>query len=218
MTDTLKIKSIILASTGEAASKSDSFPWASVFPDLLWIFFWLILIFLTKDALFVAINVLLTRLKHGAAIKIGTFEMEAIKVSATTAIDDRKFRTRNDENNEMDHLRMQQYEGAKFIMLVHKIFKSQKDGQLYDILIYVKPHREADLGQVESVEYFFGKYWENKIFKSTDICNGFAIATSAYGSFLCSAKINYRDSNNESFITYRYIDFEMGETAPLIIE
>lgn len=102
----------------ESAAKPDLFPWAMIFPDLLWISFWLLLIILTKDSLFTAINVLLSRLKHGAALKFGAFEIAEIKVSAATAIADKKFHT-------MGELRFRHYEAARFIMLVHKIFKSQ---------------------------------------------------------------------------------------------
>lgn len=216
MTDTLKIKSAILTIGSGVSQQNDSFPWDKAFPDLLWIFFWLLIFFFAKEPIFSAVNILLSRLKHGAAIKIGTFEMDAVKVSPATPIADKKFHTRNDKNNIMQNLRSGEYAASQCIMLVHKIFKSQKNNQLYDILIYVIPHQDADLGKVESVEYFFGAFWNDKIFKSTDIRNGFAIATSAYGSFLCCARINYRDGS-KPYVAFRYIDFEMGETAPMIV-
>ncbi|PSL50003.1 hypothetical protein CLV51_1011345 [Chitinophaga niastensis] len=101
-------------------------------------------------------------------------------------------------------------------MLVHKIFKSTSDGQHYDLLIYVIPHNEASLIQVKSVEYFLGPFWGNQVFKTKNRSKGFAVKTSAYGEFLCTAKITFTD-NQEMFV-HRYIDFEMGGYAPFIKE
>jgi hypothetical protein len=192
------------------------FPWDKFFPDILWIIFWLVLILLTKGFIRTAILTLLSRLKHGAGVKIGSFELQELKVSAGQGIQNSNFQTSADSNGIRENERAKFYSEQRGAMLVHKLFKSQKDGQLYDILIYIIPKKNNNLIQVISVEYYFGKFWDSTIFTTTDRSNGFAIATSAYGPFLCSAKINFNDG--ESQTVYRFIDFEMGDVAPLTLD
>jgi poly(A) polymerase Pap1 len=78
-------------------------------------------------------------------------------------------------------------------------------------LIYVVPHK-ASLAGVAAVEYFLGSYWGNKVYPSHDRSRGFPIVTSAYGPFLCTAKIKFNDGTES--LTSRYIDFEIGNVAP----
>lgn len=192
----------------------NSFPWESIFPDLLWIIFWLIIIFLSKDFIKTAITTLLYRFKHGAGVKIGSFELQELKVNAGQKIQNSHFITTYDKDGLKEKERAKYYAEHRGAMLVHRLYKSPKDGQLYDILIYIIPKKNNNLIQVTSVEYYFGKFWDTKIFTSTDRSNGFAIATSAYGPFLCTAKINFNDGGSKTI--YRFIDFEMGDLAPLI--
>jgi len=58
------------------------------------------------------------------------------------------------------------------------------------------------------VEYYFGKHWGNQIFTSIDRARDFVITTSAYGSFMCIAKLCFSDG--EQVMINRYVDFEMG--------
>jgi len=191
-----------------------SFPWASFFPDLLWIIFWLTIIFLSKDFIKSAITTLLYRLKHGAGVKIGSFELQGLKVTAGKEMQNNHFKTTYDKDGLREKERAKFYAEQRGAMLVHRLYKSPKDGQLYEILIYIIPKKNANLIQVTSVDYYFGKFWGTKIFTSMDRSNGFGISTSAYGPFLCTAKINFNDGGNET--VYRFIDFEMGDVAPII--
>jgi hypothetical protein len=106
-------------------------------------------------------------------------------------------------------------ESSRHLMLVHRLFLSTKPGQIYDALIYVVPTRSGSLAGVTHVDYFFGRYWGNKIFPSTDRSRGFPILTSAYGAFLCCAKVHMNDDSTA--LLFRYIDFEMGAYAPLLV-
>ena len=196
------------------SNQISSFPWDKIFPDLLWIIFWLIIIFLSKDLIKIAITALLNRLKHGAGVKIGSFELQGLKVTAGQEIQNNHFQTTIEKSGLREKERSNYYAEHRGAMIVHKLYKSQKDGQLYEILIYLIPKKNSNLIQVLSVEYYFGKFWGSKIFTSTDRSNGFAIATSAYGPFLCTAKINFNDGNSTT--VYRFIDFEMGDVALMI--
>jgi hypothetical protein len=100
------------------------------------------------------------------------------------------------------------YEPNRGIFLVHKLTPSKIKDQLYDILIYLIPHKEATLTCIQKVEYYFGPFWNDRIFISTDRSSGFSIATSAYGPFVCTAEIHFTDGSTT--IIWRYIDFEMG--------
>lgn len=191
-----------------------SFSWDFILPDLLWILFWLLIIYLSRDLVKQIVSTLLYRLKHGAGIKIGTFELHELKVVPGNEIQNNNFLITKDTNGLKEGERSDFYATHRGSMLVHRLFKSQKDGQLYDVLIYVIPSKGNNLIQVISVEYYFGRFWESKIFTSSDRSNGFAIATSAYGPFLCTAKINFNDG--KSTTVYRYIDFEMGDVAPFL--
>jgi hypothetical protein len=102
-------------------------------------------------------------------------------------------------------------------MLVHRLYRSREVGQLYDLIIYVVPHKQASLEGVVRVEYFLGKYWHNKIFPSLDRSRGFPIRrTAAYGPLLCTAEVFFND--NTSVMLHRYLDFEMGNSAPALLE
>ena len=196
----------------EIATKNTGFPWENLFPDILWIVFWLVLLIVSRKFIRKAITTLLNRVKHGAGMKIGSFELDELKVSKSDNLSNNHFVISTDEKRVRDKNRDHIYESHRRAMPVHKIFKSTKEGQLYDILIYLIPHK-SNLIEITSVEYFFGEWWKYKIFTSKDRSNGFAIATSAYGPFLCTVKINFNDGKSE--LVYRYIDFEMGNVAEI---
>ena len=101
-------------------------------------------------------------------------------------------------------------------MLTHRIRPSKKEGQEFDISIFLirKPSKiiqSAKFKDVEYVEYYLGKYFGGKPrgakFIVKNPSNGFAMTTSAYGPPLCIAKIHFRDGNIAE--TYRFLDFEM---------
>lgn len=82
---------------------------------------------------------------------------------------------------------------------------------LYDIQLYIIPHKDATLASVSTVEYYFGKHWGNQIFVSNDRARGFPIGTSAYGSFMCTAELTFTDGTKT--MINRYVDFEMGNVG-----
>jgi hypothetical protein len=96
--------------------------------------------------------------------------------------------------------------------LVHRLFPSAIEGQLYDILIYLIPHSghtKGNLDDVTQVDYYFGSAWGHHVFTSKDRGKRFATVVSAFGSgFLCLARVHLRNGN--TFTATRYIDFESG--------
>jgi hypothetical protein len=192
----------------------DSTFWAIV-PSVLWtlIVAFLILRFQTEfQQIFKA---LASRLRSGAALKVAGLEIgEDSGLNAKPGDfsgEDSRIGVREDDGarkKQRDAL----YAKSRGVMLAHRLQRSSQDGQLYDILIYVIPHKSVSLVGVCTVEYFFGHYWGNKIFPSHDRSRGFPVVTSGYGPFLCTAKVIYNDG--AEIVISRYIDFEMGGCAP----
>lgn len=157
------------------------------------------------------LSLLIFKLKTGSHIKIASLEIETSpffvnpksKIKSSSVIS-----AKEDKDNYRQEERELYYQPNRHVFLVHKIFPSENHDQLYDVLIYLIPHKDATLINIQKVEYFFGHYWDNQIFTSTDRANGFPISTSAFGHFVCTAKVYFTDGY--SAIIWRYIDFEMG--------
>ncbi|MBI5789020.1 MAG: hypothetical protein HZA78_09220 [Candidatus Schekmanbacteria bacterium] len=98
----------------------------------------------------------------------------------------------------------------------HVLEPSKKEGQEYDIFIYLIRHIsnnhedncEDNYEDVSKAEFFFGHYWGNKLFEGTKVGNLIGVKTSAYGPFLALCKITFKDGSN--VLLNKYIDFEMG--------
>ncbi len=103
------------------------------------------------------------------------------------------------------------YERNRDIFLVHVLQPSKVPTQKYDIFIYLIGHQQKDLSDIKKAEFFFGRYWGNKIFTGKKIGDVIGVSTSAYGSFLCTCLITFSDDSQVSL--YRYIDFEMGDVV-----
>lgn len=202
-----------------AASTKTTEAFIAILPNLLWFTLILILILILHKELNKLIKAISTRVKGGSSIKIAALEIGP----SSGLIAGGRFKTNESERSfapEKDGKRAnhrdQLYTDCKGAMLVHKIQHSSEDGQLYDLLVYVIPHKGWSLAGVVSVEYFFGTYWDNKIFLSSDRARGFPVVTSAYGPFLCTAKLNFNDDT--SALVSRYVDFEMGGCSPSVAE
>ena len=85
------------------------------------------------------------------------------------------------------------YERSRKLFLVHILSPSSKPGQLFDIQIYLKRHKEEPIEDVESAVFFFGRSWGNRIFEGTREGNVIGVSTSAYGSFLCTCLVKFTD-------------------------
>lgn len=199
------------SSAPDSAMKSvfDLAVWSAV-PSLLWALIAVVMLAYLRRHISDLLAALVLRLKDGAAFKVGGLEIGTASGLVATpgnfSKEDSRIGVYQDDQSR-EYQRHQIYEEARGAMLVHRLQKSSQDGQLYDILIYVIPHKTSFAGLV-TVEYFFGSFWGNKIYPSNDRSRGFPIVTSAYGSFLCTAKLIFNDGTTS--IVYRYIDFEMG--------
>lgn len=209
------------ATTASAVAKSASSPltsldqamWSAV-PSLIWAILILAILVYFRTELSLLVRALVFRVRDGAAFKVAGLEIGAASGLVARPGDFSKEDTRvgvRADNGTRRARRDGEYINTRGVMLVHRLQRSTNDGQLYDVLIYVIPHKSS-LAGVVTVEYFFGSYWGNKIYPSIDRSRGFPVVTSAYGPFLCTAKIIFNDGDS-TFVS-RYIDFEMGNCAP----
>jgi hypothetical protein len=183
-------------------------------PGLLWFVLAVILLVVLRKEFRQILSELAWRLRSGAALKFASVELGSIVVVPGGEVSQREkeIGVRPDGNHVREQERAAYREKARDVMLVHRLYMSREAGQLYDLVIYVIPHKEASLAGVSRVEYFLGWYWGNKIFPSVDRSRGFAITTAAYGPMLCTGEVFFNDGT--SVVLHRYVDFEMGASAP----
>lgn len=93
--------------------------------------------------------------------------------------------------------------------LVHVIEPSEREGQLYDIFIYVIEHKNKAVEKISKTEFFFGPFWGNKVFSGNKVDDYIGIRTSAYGPFLAICRITFE--TGKTVVINRYIDFEMSK-------
>jgi hypothetical protein len=180
--------------------------------SILWFAFGLIVFILLRKNLLAVLESLVQRFRSGAAFKLGVIEVGEIQ--SVPNVSHGHANVEDDTSGERERDRNGYYERSRRAMLVHKLFHSNEPGQLYDALIYLVPHGDASLAGVSRVEYYFGPYWERKVFPSADRSRGFPILISSYAPGLCSARVVFSDGKAE--VVHRYIDFEMGAYAPTI--
>jgi hypothetical protein len=183
----------------------------SLLSILIWILFAIIVLYVYRDLIRRLMAALAKRLESSASVKLWNVEFGPIRVSADSLPDNASIKARIDQS--LDVERKNIYSSNRSLFIVHRLFPSSVEGQLYDILLYVRPHEgvsaSGNLNEVSQVDYYFGSGWGHRVFSSQDRGKRFAIVLSAFGSgFLCFARIHLRDGS--SFTTWRYIDFETG--------
>ena len=183
--------------------------WA-VMPSILWFTLSLVALLVFRGEFKALLANVVWRIRAGAPIKLASFELGESYVSVNEDFKRQggAIEVRLDENEARYRERRGYYEPNRGIFLVHRLAPSQKLSQLYDILIYLVPHRDATLACVQKVDYYFGRHWNKRIFTSIDRATGFSVATSAHGPFVCTAELYFTDGSTA--MVWRYIDFEMG--------
>ena len=178
--------------------------------SILWFIFALIALLLFNQLLKELLKILIWRVKTGSSLKVASFEIGAGQhyVSQGAGGKNNTLMIRKDEDKSRHAERDKYSDPNRNVFLVHRIAPSKHPNQLYDIQIYLIPHKDATLSNIQKVEYYFGRYWHFNIFTSIDRANGFPISTSAFGPFVCTAKVIFTDGHE--CMLWRYIDFEMG--------
>ncbi len=104
------------------------------------------------------------------------------------------------------------YRACRGVFLAHLISPSEEPGQRFDIFIFLVRHKSDDFSDVDSAEFFFGHYWGNRVFREANEGGPIGVSTAAYGPFLCTCRVHFRDGHTA--LMSRYIDFEMERVLP----
>lgn len=188
---------------------SASGPWIAL-PGILWVALVLVALFAFRKELRLLVQALAWRVRSGAAVKL--FAMELGEAYVSSGIDSSRDESQVPYFFDQDGTRWREreryYEPNRNIHLVHRLAPSDLPGMLYDIELYMVPHRGATLAAIDHVEYYFGRHWRNKVFVVNDRARSFRITTSAFGAFMCTAQLVFTDG--ERVMVNRYVDFEMG--------
>ncbi len=189
--------------------QSDAGIWQNL-PTLAWLLFALVVLYVFRKEIRSILSMVSFRIKSGGGLKIAAFELGPSYIPPSGDIRNQAGgkQSRVDESMQRYQQRKTYYLPNRNIHLVHRLSPSQAEGQLYDILLYLIPHKGATLASVQRVEYYFGRHWGNRVFTSIDRARGFAVSTSAFGPFMCTAEVLFTDS--EKVMLNRYVDFEMG--------
>jgi hypothetical protein len=201
----------------------------SALPSILWAALVAAAVYYRREELSQILSQLLLRLRAGAPMKVGAVEIGAIQTAqwhTPAPTSESSFIPEGFPNEDpggpgvivdpgFKIARETYYSQTRKLMLVHRLFRSTKPDQVYDVLIYLSPHGDSSLASVVRAEYYFGRYWGYKVFESLDRSKGFPVLTSAYGTFLCACRVTFNDGTQE--VVFRYIDFEMGAYAPILV-
>ncbi len=180
----------------------------SLAQTVLWFIFISIIIVVFYKYINSIPSALALRVKRGVSLKIWNIEFGALRVDDSTKPVS-KFIDINVDKSRYSQ-RQGLYEEFGRFFIVHRLFPSEKPGQLYDILIYVRGHENESLDNIDHVEYYLGESWGHNVFSSSDRGSRFGIVISAFGAgFLCLANIHLRNKN--VIKTWRYVDYEMGD-------
>jgi hypothetical protein len=88
---------------------------------------------------------------------------------------------------------------------------------LYDVTVFLmrhvrgaQPNQTERFEDVEKAEFFFGESWGNQVFTARNEGSFVGVSTSAWGTFLATCRVTFRDAKNAPVILHRYVDFEMA--------
>lgn len=101
-------------------------------------------------------------------------------------------------------------EQSRGLALVHTVVPSRTPGQEYDIFVYLVEDSPGALAGVARAEFFFGRYWGNRVFEGVRSGDTIGVRTAAYGTFLATCRVTFQEDGTATFL-HRYIDFEMGK-------
>jgi len=107
-------------------------------------------------------------------------------------------------------------ERNRHYMLAHVYQLSDEPDQKYDVSIFIAKHAEHEnspqtkgFNEIERAEFFLGKYWGNKVYPVENTGEMIGYRTSAWGTFVVSCRITFKDSTKTPVVIHRYVDFFM---------
>ena len=132
--------------------------------------------------------------------------LASVMKGASNASDDVWTLTRDSEYKRTDRL-----------FLIHVYEPSTIPSQKFNITIFLirhirgsTPNQRDGFSEVEKLELCFGPAWGNQIFTAPNNGGLIGIRASAWGSFLATGRVIFKDQQRPPVILHRYIDFEMA--------
>jgi len=147
------------------------------------------------------------RIETGSSFKAGPVELGSDIKSLAYAPQNDISDTSSPEESGWATERTEIYQNNRGMFLTHIISPSDIPGQKYDVFIYLIRHKTTDFVDVEKAEFFFGHMWGNRVFEEPEKNGMIGVSTSAYGPFLCTCRVHFKDGSHIKL--NRYIDFEM---------
>lgn len=183
-------------------------PYVPVIQTILWILFIIIILVLFHKQCIQLFTSIRNRIEKGSSFKAGPIELGADLNALEKVNPEPTQKDKEKEETDWDNERRNIYENNRGVFLTHVITPSNKSGQKYDIFIYLIRHKTSDFNDIEQAEFFFGHMWGNRVFEAIEKNGMIGVATSAYGPFLCTCCVYFKDGTQIKL--NRYIDFEMG--------
>lgn len=174
-------------------------------PEVLMLLFVIAMALWARKPLKIIFESIAIRIRRGAAVQFGQFKLDEFRVSNVTPTAVGEIRSFVDENRERNRSRI--YEKTNGTFLAVRLLPSEEKKQIYDCLIYVVRHK-GKISQISRVEYYLGHAWGHQVFTSRAFDKRFMIVVSAYGPFLCLARVFFKDG--QEIETWRYVDFNTG--------
>lgn len=182
-------------------------PFVPLLQTILWIVLVAVALFLLRSHCRAIIDAIITRIRGGSSFRAGPLELGADLKSLEYASPNASNHKDDSHDDDWSTERTALYQHNRGIFLTHVISPSTKPGQEYDVFIYLIRHKTSDFSDIERAEFFFGHMWGNAVFKERESNGMIGVSTSAYGPFLCTCRVFFRDG--VEIRLNRYIDFEM---------
>lgn len=177
-----------------------------LFQTILWLVLIVTLLIIYRYYVNKLLKLTINRIKSGSSFKAGPIEVGAKLEKLDYAPQENQLKGKTNNSNREVH-RKEIYEKNRGLFITYVIHPSKKEGQAWDIFIYLIKHKSEDLSEIEKAEFFFGHMWGNKIFEEREKNGLIGVKTSAYAPFLCTCFVTMKDKTVIQLD--RYIDFEM---------
>jgi len=126
-----------------------------------------------------------------------------------------------DEAGKMRKQRGEEIQRIDLYFLVHVYKRSTSPGQKYDIRLFIIRHiqgaganQKEGFAEIEKAEFYFGRSWGNRVFPVLNDGGAIGVSTSAWGTFLATCRLTFKDPNKPPIMLFRYVDFEMASLSP----
>lgn len=200
---------------GEAAAPHETNWWVPLVPYASGLIALIVLALIFKRSVRAMIDGLTLRLKRGATVKLGAFELGGIGAAQPAdATKNASALYSGEAPAGIKEAHVAEQTRVRKMMLVHRLFRASDAEGIYEVIVFLVPRFDGSLIEVKRVGYFFGQNWNSLQYFSVDRTRGFAVRTRTALPLFCQADIEFNDGTTQR--VFRDIDLEMADLAPLI--